>query len=328
MPMPFTEEQMKQVFETNIIDFASQNGFEIEKSDTKTVHVKGHSGLFLFTHGKGYYCFSTGNKGNIVDFAKEYLRLDFISAVERILNCKAYEHIEIQKSKDKQHKKEERGIMSLPEKAQNFNMAIAYLLKTRCIDKEIVYRLVNEKKIFQSKEHNNCCFVGYDKEGTAKYCSMRGTHSNSNFKMDLTNSDKSYPFTIMGESSRVFVFESPIDAMSHATLTKMNEHNWKIDSRISMGCISASALERFLSENKHIKRIVFGFDNDKDGKLIDGTPHNHGQEAAKKYCEKYRNLGYKTQIHKPVNKDFNNDLKFFTEIFEEQNLYDNDHYCL
>ncbi len=29
--MPFTEEQMKQVFDTNIIDFAVSHGFEVEK---------------------------------------------------------------------------------------------------------------------------------------------------------------------------------------------------------------------------------------------------------------------------------------------------------
>ena len=39
-PMPFTEEQMQQIYQTNIIDFAVSNGFEIEKSDKATVHVK------------------------------------------------------------------------------------------------------------------------------------------------------------------------------------------------------------------------------------------------------------------------------------------------
>lgn len=29
--MPFTEEQMKQVFDTNLIDFAVKHGYEIEK---------------------------------------------------------------------------------------------------------------------------------------------------------------------------------------------------------------------------------------------------------------------------------------------------------
>ena len=46
-PMPFTEEQMKQVFDTNIIDFAVRNGFEIEKGDRNTVHVKNSGGLYF-----------------------------------------------------------------------------------------------------------------------------------------------------------------------------------------------------------------------------------------------------------------------------------------
>ena len=44
-PMPFTEEQMRQIYNTNIIDFAVRNGFEIEKSDKATVHVKHNGGL-------------------------------------------------------------------------------------------------------------------------------------------------------------------------------------------------------------------------------------------------------------------------------------------
>ena len=51
-PMPFTEEQMRQIYNTNIIDFAVRNGFEIEKSDKATVHVKHNGGLYLFKHGR------------------------------------------------------------------------------------------------------------------------------------------------------------------------------------------------------------------------------------------------------------------------------------
>ena len=57
-PMPFTEEQMQQIYNTNIIDFAVQNGFEIEKSDKATVHVKNNGGLYLFKHGRGFYSFT------------------------------------------------------------------------------------------------------------------------------------------------------------------------------------------------------------------------------------------------------------------------------
>lgn len=59
-PMPFTEEQMRQIYNTNIIDFAVRNGFEIEKSDKATVHVKHNGGIvpvqawpwLLFIYGR------------------------------------------------------------------------------------------------------------------------------------------------------------------------------------------------------------------------------------------------------------------------------------
>lgn len=74
-PMPFTEEQMRQIYNTNIIDFAVRNGFEIEKSDKATVHVKHNGGLYLFKHGRGYYSFTEERGGDIVEFAMNYLGL-------------------------------------------------------------------------------------------------------------------------------------------------------------------------------------------------------------------------------------------------------------
>ena len=93
--MPFTEEQMKQVFDTNIIDFAVRHGFEVEKGDRNTVHVKHSGGLYLFRDGRGYYQFTGEKSGNIIQFAREYLgAADFKSAVEMILGCRAYEQTE------------------------------------------------------------------------------------------------------------------------------------------------------------------------------------------------------------------------------------------
>lgn len=97
--MPFTEEQMKQVFDTNIIDFAVQNGFVIDphdkKSDRNCVHVKSSGGLYLFRHDRGYKCFTNESKGNIIAFAQEFMGAsDFKGAVEMILGCRAYEQTE------------------------------------------------------------------------------------------------------------------------------------------------------------------------------------------------------------------------------------------
>jgi hypothetical protein len=99
--------------------------------------------------------------------------------------------------------------------------------------------------------------------------------------------------------------------MSHASLTKLHGGDYKADHRISLGSLSDKALEWYLKQHPEIKQIVFALDNDKDGKLPDGTPRNHGQEAAKKYCEKYAKLGYDTAVQTPNAKDFNEDLVGF-----------------
>lgn len=307
--MPFTPEEMRQVFDTSIIYFARQHGFEVEKGDRYAMHVKGHGGLYLFNHGRGFHCFSTGKSGNIIQFAQEYFGLDFINAVEMILGCKAYEHL----PREPAAGKKPRGELVLPQKAKSFNQVIAYLVKTRGIDKDIVYRLISEKKIFQSTPYNNCCFVGYDRDNKAQYCFQRGTITGSSFKKDADNSDKGYPFHIGGRSKRVYVCESPIDAMSHATLTKLHGISWTKDHRISTGCLSDKALDYFLQGHPEVKEIVFCFDNDVDGKLPDGTPRNHGQVMAQKYCDLYAAQGYKVFIQTPRNKDFNLDLIAFRE---------------
>lgn len=271
------------------------------------MHVKGHGGLYLFNHGRGFHCFSTEKSGNIIEFVQEYFGLNFINAVEMILGCRAYEH----RPREPSIAKEPRGELILPQKAKSFKQAVAYLVKTRGIDKDIVYRLIEEKKIFQSTSYNNCCFVGYDRDNKARYCSMRGTITGSSFKKDAENSDKGYPFHIAGKSSRVYTCESPIDAMSHATLTKLHGMDWTKDHRISTGCLSNKALDYFLQEHPEIKEIVFCFDNDIDGKLPDGTPRNHGQVMAQKYSDLYAARGYRVFIQTPRNKDFNLDLLAF-----------------
>ena len=61
-------------------------------------------------------------------------------------------------------------------------------------------------------------------------------------------------------------------------------------------------------QHPEIKQIIFALDNDIDGKAPDGSPCNHGQEAAKKFCAKYAKLGYDTAVQAPAAKDFNEDL--------------------
>ena len=320
--MPFTEEQMKQVFATNLIDFAIQNGFEIEKGDRNTVHVKHSGGLFLFKHGRGYYCFSTGQKGNIIDFAKEYLgAIDFKSAVEMILGCEAYA---MTKSLVEPIEKKKREKLVLPEKDKSYDRTIAYLIQTRGIDKEIVYDMIKKEKVYGARTvyngqlFHNCAFVGYDEFGEPKYCSLRSPSVNSKFRQDIENSDKTYGFCMEGSSNRVYEFEAPIDAMSHATLFKLYGMDWRKDHRVAEGGLSTQALERYLKIHTEIKEIIFCYDNDRDGVDPSGHPHNHGQIKAREMAIYFVEKGYQVAIQTPRNKDFNLDLKEFYQRQNEQ----------
>lgn len=319
-PLPFTQEQMKQVFQTNLIDFAVANGFQIEKGDRHSVHVKNSGGLYFFNHGRGYYCFGTENKGNIIDFVKEYYGLNFIGAVEMILGTRAYEQTKhIVQPTEKGPKQE----LVLPPKDENYNRVIAYLVYTRGIAKEIVYQMIKEKKIYQTKtafkgnSFSNCGFIGYDKDKQAKYCAIRSMSNKSSFRQDIAGSDKTYGFVMEGKSNRVYEFEAPIDAMSHATLISMHGVDWQDDHRVSEGCLSDKALERYLALHPEITEIVFCYDNDIDGKQPDGTPHNHGQIRAAEMVQKYSNLGYEVMVQTPQTKDFNNDLLAYKEMTKD-----------
>ena len=322
-PMPFTEEQMKQVFDTNLIDFAVQHGFEIEKGDRNTVHVKHSGGLYLFKHGRGFYRFTDDTRGNIIAFAQQYMGAgDFKSAVEMILGCRAYEATQhyVQPTE-----KAERGVLVLPEKDKSFDRTIAYLTKTRGIDKEIVYAMIDAGKVYGARTEkngysfHNTAFVGYDENGTPRYCALRSPSSDSKFRMDVEHSDKTYGFCMEGRSDRVYEFEAPIDAMSHATLCRLHGMDWREDHRVSEGCLSDKALYRYLERHPEIKEIVFCYDNDTEGKDADGQPHNHGQIQAEISAETFAGLGYKTFIQTPQTKDFNKDLTTYREMLAQQN---------
>lgn len=72
------------------------------------------------------------------------------------------------------------------------------------------------------------------------------------------------------------VFESAIDLLSYATIIKRDGGDWKKESMMSLAGVYAgkadgsskvpAALEKLLSENRNICRIVLHFDRDKAGR--------------------------------------------------------------
>lgn len=310
MALPFTQEELQQVYNTNVKEFVLNQGFEFKDTDLtkKACRVKDMSGLYIFD--RGFHHFGSDTKGNITDFAKVFLNLDFNEAVETILGTRAYSNT-IEFTPKIQEPKEE---MILPKIDSSIKETAEYLIKNRCLSRNIVKELVQQGAIQQVNTENkgmvfkNCAFISFGEDNKPKYCSLRAL-GNSKFRQDVQGSDKSYGFKIEGnpQSNRVWVFESPIDLISHATLYELNNQDYKQDTRISMGGLSDKALLKYLDDNKNIKEIVFCFDNDSDSEI------NRGQVYAKSCFKKMKERGYTTFINRPYSKDFNQDLQNFTK---------------
>ena len=104
--------------------------------------------------------------------------------------------------------------------------------------------------------------------------------------------------------------------MSHITLIKLDGRiDWKKDNRVSCGGLFDMAIDTYLKQNKHIENIIFCFDNDV------GKKENYGQDKAKEFAKNYKELGYNCYLHKPKNKDFNEDL---IEKFTKQHQLNED----
>ena len=89
--------------------------------------------------------------------------------------------------------------------------------------------------LFETAKYHNAVFVGYDKQGIAKYAAMRGTKSS--YKGEVTGSDKRFSFSITETTNaeQVDLFESAIDLLSFATVElQEGRSNWKQDALLSL----------------------------------------------------------------------------------------------
>lgn len=307
----FTDEEIKKANSVDLLMLAKQYGYETEKGGKNAIHLKKSGGLYIFPNENCFYHHTSDERhkeGGAISFVMHQEGMPFGEAVGKLLN----EDYIIHQAEQKPYTPEPRQAMLLPDKADNFKRAYWYLVSVRGVEPQIVSALMNEKKIYQESKFGNVVFVGYDRDGTARYCSMRSTYPNSKFKRDADNSDKSYPFFVEGKSDLAIITEAPIDLMSHATLTKMfGNTDWRQDHRLSVGCLSMAALDRYLEWHPEIKKLVFALDNDYLARNQKGELANWGQLAAERAIKAYSEKGYKCALHTPRLNDFNTDL---TEI--------------
>jgi len=86
--------------------------------------------------------------------------------------------------------------------------------------------------------------------------------------MDVEGSDKRYNFSLLASDPkcpRLAVAESPIDALSLATLVKLSGGNWRDSHYTSLGGTSPRAMFQFLHDHPHVTQVSLNLDNDEAG---------------------------------------------------------------
>lgn len=170
--------------------------------------------------------------------------------------------------------------------------------------------LKDNTKIFKN---NLVVSTGKNAQGEISYAAFRIASTNYRFRGEVAGSDKSSGFLIESEGMNdcVYVFESFIDAMSHANLYNIkygNKDAWKLHNRLALGGTADTALMELLKRKPNIRNICLCLDND-----------TAGRTAAKEIAGKLRSMGYVNIYERYSNeKDYNDELKKIKSIINEQ----------
>ncbi len=283
--IPFTEAQKENARQTDLVAFLRLNGETVLPSGSEFQWL--HNGQKITIRRNLWYNQYERVGGDAIAFAEVFYNYSYQEAVTLMLAMQCY----IDTAPETSHPAKE---FELPPKHDNMRRVYAYLLRHRGIDKEVLDAFIYKKMIYESAEHHNVVFVGYDKEGNPRHAHKRGSGTSSTYKGNAPASSPDFSFHWIGGSDTLYLFEAPVDLLSFIS---MNKRSWRNHSYAAACSISDIVLWQCLHDYPYIKRVGICFDNDK-----------YGQEAAQSISEKLTRMNIENKILVPVKKDWNEDL--------------------
>ena len=281
----FTEEELERARDTNMLDFLSSKGYSFKPSG-KGYKCKEHDSLVINGDCHRWYWNSCAMGGHsAIDFCIKIEGMTFPEALHHILGKQLVQtSVPTQPIQESFNSAAADIILPKAEKGK-YKRLFGYLCMKRKIDPQIVKELVSRKLLYQD-EKGNVVFLGYDKNSKKpQYASIRGT-GDKQFRGDIKNSRKEVGFFIGNPNADTLqIFESPIDAMSFATILLMYQNKTVSDilnnyAMLSLGGTSDVALEHYLNNHDNVKKIVTALDNDSAGVLA-------AEKITGKYKDKY-----------------------------------------
>lgn len=310
--------------EINIVDYARHIGLtpiETPSWRNATHRLKEHDSVRINADENTFYRFSNGVGGGIIDFCMEFgdgrhsslTQSEAIRHLRKVLQGWTPEVRPMVAPMKRKEKVRDTEKFELPPRGKDNKRLFAYLVKTRCLDAELVGAAVKDKTLYQD-DRGNVVFCGRDYDGVLKNGAKRTTNTEITYRGDVAGSNKEIGFSVGlvdGQTPRfLFVAESPIDALSLATLVKRCEKPPLEECAfLSVNGISQQPLSYHLDRHPQIECVYLCHDNDERG--------NMARQSARLLLQ---DRGFKGKvIDKPSKKkDFNEDLCAVTRMAQEK----------
>ena len=293
-----TKEQIEAAKKWDLLTYLQPyNPQELKRSGPREYCTRTHDSLKI---SNGKWCWNSRGVGGrtALDYLIKVRGLGFVEAVETLCGNRA--PLPQERPAPKPPKP-----FTLPA-ASRFPTAMLSYLQGRGIHPELLQACIQAGTLYESRNYQNCVFVGKDPTGRARFACLRGTRDG--FKLDVAGSDKRFNFSLLAsepQCPRLAVAESPIDALSLATLVKRFGGDWRDSHYLSLGGTAPRAMIQFLYDHPHITHLSLCLDNDKAGM--------EGMERLDLAVREDRELAQRVKLiyHNPPPKEFGKDYNEF-----------------
>ena len=281
-----SQEEIDRAKHTDIAMMLQGMGETVRRSGSEYEWLDG--GRKVTLRGNLWYHQYEMTGGDAIDFAKRFFGKTFPEAVV-FLNGGSSAQL-LRSSPAEKEKKP----FALPRKAADMRRLFGYLCGHRGIDRDVLLTFVRKNMVYESADHYNVVFIGYDKNRTARHAHQRGSYSFSRFKGNVDSSDPAFSFHWDGTSGKIFLFEAPIDMLSFIS---MHKNNWQQHSYAAACSVSDLVLFQCMKDIGNIDKVFLCMDNDSAGK-----------SANSRIAAKLEERGVEYEILVPTMKDWNEDL--------------------
>ena len=284
--MTYTQAQIDKANAVDLEKFLRAQGETLVRSG-KEYRWKAHDSLTVC--GNKWFRHSQSKGGLPVDFVMEFYGKSFPEAVQMLTG----EPGEVQPEADPAPS----PAFRLPLRNVTNANILNYLTQERKLSPSLVNFFIAAGDIYEDAAHHNVVFVGRDADGHPHYASSRGIREK--FRQDAAGAEKAFGFAHRGTDKQLLVFEATIDLLSFIELFPKN---WQQHNYLSLGGVSAKALQQFLSERPDMERVFLCLDADKAG-----------EDACKRLAALLPDSVSVTRIQ-PCMKDWNDVLVHRAEI--------------